>query len=334
MKKLIAFSLALVMLACMIPATLITAAAAGDAAYLDLSDNHLVNTDNGAAFVVTDKTTATLDGASTAAASEDALYLKKVIEGKTEPSITQTIKIEDMPVFETQGVSGNYYRVSGYYNNLQRNRRHKSETDTTYISDWIQYGIYRKDAEGNLGMKVYNLIDPAGTQEIALNKKLGDEFKLTTVWHADGKVTFYCDGNKLGTYENVTYTHKAYYHIECLFMGYFNFGFDDENYADGNVKLSVSNVAITDAAATPPAATPSTPAESTPAESTPAESTPATTPSTPATTPSTPAATAPATNPETGDAGMNAAYVATLTVSMMAVAALMIPEIRNKLIRK
>ena len=56
---------------------------------------------------------------------------------------------------------------------------------------------------------------------------------------------------------------------------------------------------------------------------------PTTEPSTPATTPSTPTV-----NPDTGDSSVNAVYVMLMTVSLLAVAALMIPEIRNKLIRK
>ena len=124
----------------------------------------------------------------------------------------------------------------------------------------------------------------------------------------------------------------------------------------GDVVCSVCNTVITKgevipATGTPAESTPaeSTPAESTPAESTPAESTPAestpvaTTPAatTPAaTTPAatTPAATTPATttptNPETGNDGFNAMYIALLTVTLLAVVALLVPGIRSKLIRK
>ncbi len=109
----------------------------------------------------------------------------------------------------------------------------------------------------------------------------------------------------------------------------------------GDVVCSVCNTVITKGEVIPATGTPaeSTPAESTPAESTPAESTPvATTPA--ATTPAatTPAATTPAattpTNPETGNDGFNAMYIALLTVTLLAVVALLVPGIRNKLIRK
>ena len=114
----------------------------------------------------------------------------------------------------------------------------------------------------------------------------------------------------------------------------------------GDVVCSVCNTVITKGEVIPATGTPaeSTPAESTPAESTPAESTPAestpvaTTPA--ATTPAatTPAATTPAattpTNPETGNDGFNAMYIALLTVTLLAVVALLVPGIRSKLIRK
>ena len=246
-KRLLALATALVMLIGLLPATILTVTAGEPEtpAFVDLSlAGSTINSDNGKTFDTSSKTAAILSDTSTAANSEDALYFANLIKDMSEPHITQTIKIEDMPVFKTQGISGNSLRVSGYYNNFQRNRRYLNPEDTKYSADWIQYSIYRKDAEGNLFLKIYNLIDSTGTQEIALNKKLDDEFKLTTVWHADGKVTFYCDRNKLGTYENVTYTRKSNYNVNVMSLGYFNYGFDAENYPEGEVKLSVSNVTV------------------------------------------------------------------------------------------
>ena len=255
-RRLLALATALVMIIGLLPATILTVSAVDTPAYVDLQAlkaaggssltvlNSADDTENG--FNLTNNYTATLTEDTPANASNhDALWIAKLIQGMSEPHLTQTITIRDMPVFESQSHSGDYYKYSGYYTTLQRNR-----VDTNGGNDWnqanfITYSIYRPDETDNLAMKIYNHTNQEYAQQVVpLNKKLGDEITLTTVWHADNKVTFYCGGESLGTFDNVMYQVKNTFSTDTVFLGYFNHRADYE-YA-GKVDLTVSNVLVTD----------------------------------------------------------------------------------------
>ena len=249
-KNLLALSLALIMLFSVFPATVLTVAAEEDNPYLDLSMTEIYNSNGDGEFKISDKYTATLEQTLPHGNEnkQDAVYIAKVFGEESSPfevaHLTQTIKIDNMPIVSKPNFHGNYYKTSGFFNTLERNRT--SGVDGTFRADYITYSIFRKDAAGNLGMKIFNPLNQAlYSQDVPLNKKLGEEFKLSTVWHADNKVTFYCDGQDLGTYDGVTFNHKAYYNINCLMFGYFNAFADEEGY-DGNIKLSVGNIIATD----------------------------------------------------------------------------------------
>ena len=441
-KRLLALAIAAIMLIGLVPATVLTATAATPT-YQSFSSAALAND----VTVSADGYTATIkDTDSTSGTNQ--VYLYKVFSGMTNPHMTQTIQINSMPVFDRIAISGNVHQCSGYFNVMEGPRTGNGQ-DVPYVEHYIRYSIYRADDAGNLKLTIFKnnyanggaAVTEENSYTVALNKKLGDEFTLTTLWNDHDTVSFYCGGSLLATYEDVTFERGNYAGLDALFFGYLPY-LADTNYA-ATTEIIVKNMIIADghtpaeddgdcttaikcaecgeiatagaashteklvnaksatatengytgdkvcsvcekelakgevipatgvpaestpaestpaestpaestpaestpAESTPAESTPaeSTPAESTPAESTPAESTPAeSTPaeSTPATsapaatTPaaSTPAATTPS-NPETGSES-NAMYVALLTVSMLAIAALMIPEIRNKLIRK
>ena len=255
-RRLLALATALVMIIGLLPATILTVSAVDTPAYVDLQAlkdaggssltvlNSADDTENG--FNLTNNYTATLTEDTPADASNhDALWIAKLIQGMSEPHLTQTITIRDMPVFESQSHSGDYYKYSGYYTTLQRNRVDTNGGTSWNQADFITYSIYRPDETDNLAMKIYNHTNQEYAQQVVpLNKKLGDEIILTTVWHADNKVTFYCDGESLGTFDNVMYQVKNTYSIDTVFLGYFNHRADYE-YA-GKVDLTVSNVLVTD----------------------------------------------------------------------------------------
>ena len=249
-KNLLALSLALIMLFSVLPATVLTVAAEEDNAYVDLSATDIYNTNGDGEINVSDKYTATLEQTLPYGNENkvDAVYIAKLFGEESSPfkvaHLTQTIKIEKMPIMTKQNFYGDYHKTSGFFNQLERNRT--SGPDNQYRADYITYSIYRKDAAGNLGMKIFNPLNQQNSsQDIPLNKKLGDEFRLTTIWHEDNKVSFYCDGQELGTYDNATFNHKAYYNVNCLMFGYFNAFADEDGYV-GDVKLSVSNLVVSD----------------------------------------------------------------------------------------
>ncbi len=431
-KRLLALAIAAIMLIGLVPATVLTATAATPT-YQSFSGAALSND----VTVSADGNTATIkDTDSTSGTNQ--VYLYKVFSGMTNPHMTQTIQINSMPVFTGVANSGNQHQSSGYFNVMEGPRTGNGQ-DVPYVEHYIRYSIYRANDAGNLKLTIFKnnyanggaVVTEENSYTVDLNKKLGDEFTLTTLWNDHDTVSFYCGGALLGRYDNVAFERGNYAGLDALFFGYLPHLADTDNYA-ATAEIIIKNMIISDghveaddgdcttatkcaecgelvtagaashteklvnakpatatengytgdkvcsvcekelakgevipatgtpaestpaestpaestpAESTPAESTPaeSTPAESTPAESTPAESTPAeSTPaeSTPATsapaatTPaaSTPAATTPS-NPETGSES-NAMYVALLTVSMLAIAALMIPEIRNKLIRK
>ena len=422
MKKLLALSLALVMLV-----GVMSVSVAAESAYVDLST--LATGDfsqpDGDPYALTLNGTYTHE--TNGSTDLDSKYLNNLLNDMSTVHLSQTIKVDQMTKYSKTTFQGDYFKLNGLFNTVVRNQR-KYEGTTQNIGDYLMYTIqHRANANGtddgslylivaySTGMNANYTPTLAYNDPVALGKKEGEEFRLTTIWNEDNSASFYVDGTLLATYtsdkalvtqkwsgSSVAYLYFGYFDSYTVLDGYettAKMTFSDfrvtndhvaeddgdcttaikcaecgeittagaashteklvnakpatatENGYTGDKVCSVCEKELakgevipatgtpaestpaesTPAESTPAASTPaeSTPAESTPAESTPAESTPAE--STPAA--STPAATTP-TNPETGDAGMNAAYVAMLTVSMMAVAALMIPEIRNKLIRK
>ena len=167
--------------------------------------------------------------------------------------VTQTIKIDAMPIFDNAGYNY-HYRASGYFNTLSRNygtptalplmgNKTKGE-----LHDSILYCIYRKDAEGNLGLKLFHMSGDGNYRHIEVTmfaEKLGEAFTLTTIWQADNGVTFICDGETLGTFENVTFTHtRKNTRKEYLSIGYDTFGSKVSTYGEGTVNITVCDVEI------------------------------------------------------------------------------------------
>ena len=198
------------------------------------------------AVAESDKYTATLSGTMARSnSSYAALNFKDTFTSATnvDEHVTQTVTITDMPIF-TNAQFGAAYTACGYFNVLTRNYSAATVGADSSKQDYILYSIYRKDEEGNLGLRIYNpTLGATATQEVtAFAEKMGVPFTLTTVWHAGSKVSFYCDGESLGTFENVAYASTSNGgRREYLSIGYLNYP-DSTN--PSNVNLTVSNVQI------------------------------------------------------------------------------------------
>ena len=178
---------------------------------------------------------ATALAANTTNRSNYAGVLKGVIGKNTEFfHISQTITINQMPVFDGPKAV-NTYTSNGFYNNLRR------DTETT-TNDYVTYVIY-PDAQGNLNLYVYRA-DGTWTK-VDLNRQLGQSFRLTTIWHENNSVTFYCDGVSLGNYDNATNAGSARgEHASAFTMGYSTVGKDGQvnDAHTGPVNFTVSNI--------------------------------------------------------------------------------------------
>ncbi len=203
--------------------------------------------------------TATLDGRmNRESTNSTSLNYRYVFTSATrvDEHVTQTINIETMPVFSNPTYDGTT-SANGYYNMLTRNYqtataepRPSNGPNVADCDDRIMYTIYNKDEYGNLGMRIIYLSgDTSQRKTIDVEKfaeKVGIPFTLTTVWHADNKVSFVCDGEILGTYDNVTFAHKRDGALrESLVIGYN--AYNTATTGENPVKLTVSNVKISHA---------------------------------------------------------------------------------------
>ena len=279
MKKNLALCLALIMMASLLP---VLGVSAEEAAF-DLSAATTVTNssdDTPVGFIVTGNS-ATLNGSMNRAQSNNAILdFVGVFPSTTnlDEHVTQTIKIDTMPIFNAPNFQNTYY-ASGYFNTLTRNYHAATATPLptnktkAESHDSIMYSIYCKDDDGNLGMKYYNMSGDGNYvafEVITFAEKLGEAFTLTTVWHADNKVTFICDGEELGTFDNATFAatakvaRKQYLSIGYNAMGTATDGSNPVNLTVSDVKISHGDSTGTD---TPAETTP--PATNDPAETTP-----------------------------------------------------------------
>lgn len=257
MKKLFCLALSLIMFVGLLPVMNVSAVSDFDLTLANTlaskstwytTDNYYLKSAEGVKFDLT-STTATLSGEMAQTVSNYTCMTFKDVCIAITNHMTQTIKIDDMPIF-SQPTYTRSVTASGYYNILTRNYRTATATPLPAgkgiadCHDVIMYSIYRKDADGNLGMQLYNVYGgQAVTQEVPLAKKLGDTFVLTTIWHVDNRVTFYCDGESLGTFEKATFAEaRTAARRESLTMGYASANAEGK----GTVKLTVSNVSLTD----------------------------------------------------------------------------------------
>ena len=279
MKKILAFFLVLIMMASLLP---VLGVSAEETAFDMAAPTYTIeSTDATKVKFVVSGNSATLNGTmkreqtNYAALDYTGIFTSKE---NLDEYVTQTIKIDTMPVFNEANFQNTYY-ASGYFNVLTRNYgtataeplpTGKTKADS---HDSIMYSIYRVDEEGNLAMQIcymsgdknYTIVPVPNFAE-----KIGEAFTLTTVWHADNKVTFACDGESVGTFDNVTFaaTRKAA-RKQYLSIGYNGMG--TANDGENPVNLTVSDVKISHGDSTGT----DTPAETTPpATNDPADTTP------------------------------------------------------------
>ena len=247
MKKILALALALIMLVSVMSALSVSAE------NIDLTPSLTYRSYEGAGFVVSGNS-ATLN-ASIKREQTNYASMDFVGEFPSKTSlnehVTQTIKIDVMPIFDRPLYQNTYY-ASAYFNVLSRNYGMptvgplpKNRT-AAECHDTIMYSIYCKDAEGNLAMQLYYMGNYPNYYVIPVPnfaEKLGEAFTLTTVWHADNKVTFICDGEELGTFDNATAAVTASLgRKEYLSIGYNGMG--TARNGSNPVKLTVSDVKI------------------------------------------------------------------------------------------
>ena len=181
-----------------------------------------------------------LNTSSSSYTSDYSAVLKQVFTtSDVTAHVSQTITITAMPVFET-AADVNAYTGQGYYNNLRRNYDSSAAT-----VDSVMYYIF-PDVDGNLNLWIK---DDSAWTSLPLNRELGDTFRLTTAWHTDNKVSFYCDGSLIATYENATTNvgHQSK-HYSAFTMGFSSRGAtaDDTVNSTVNVNMSVTNVVISE----------------------------------------------------------------------------------------
>ena len=156
--------------------------------------------------------------------------------------VSQTITINNMPTYSAANHTA-AYSANGYYNNLRRNQRSVGGANKV---DQVTYSIY-PDSEGKLILFLYYSTNSDGIA-IPLNKTMPASFRLDTIWHADGKVTFFCDGASLGTFANATEYEIGHQssHQRSFTMGFSSYNAVAQAGATTvAVDMTVSNVVIT-----------------------------------------------------------------------------------------
>lgn len=257
MKRFFVLSLALIMLVSFLPVL-----GMGAEVSFDLSAPSYTYESTDATKVKFEVTgnSATLSGNMARAAGETQNFVSVDYTGiftsksNVDEYVTQTVKIDEMPIYEKSSYNFQY-RASGYFNTLTRNYGTPTALPIMngrtkdQVHDSILYSIFRKDADGNLGLKLYCMSGDFNYVHVEVPKfaeKIGEAFTLTTIWHADNKVSFICDGEDLGTFDNVTFTHtRKAERKEYLSIGYETHGTKVSTYGEGTVKLTVSDVKIT-----------------------------------------------------------------------------------------
>jgi len=152
-------------------------------------------------------------------------------------TLSQTLCFTDLPVCDgtitTDGRSKDRYSYY-IYDNMDSN----GTIDATYQT--LMVTVYRADTAGNLYLRVSNgKKDNSSPVAIALNRKLGDTFRLDTLWGADNSATVFVDGVPVGHFENVTYrwalSAKIGSYIDMCYQG---------SAADKTASYSISDVAL------------------------------------------------------------------------------------------
>ncbi len=245
-KRLLALATALVMLIGLLPATVLTATAVTPT-YQSFSSAALCND----VTVSADGYTATIkDTDSTSGTNQ--VYLYKVFTGMTNPHMTQTIQINSMPVFTGVANYGDQHKSSGYFNVIEGPRTGNGSSEP-YVEHYIRYSIYRADDAGKLNLTIFKnnyanggaAVTEENSYTVDLNKKLGDEFTLTTLWNDHDTVSFYCGGDLLDTYDDVVFARGNAAGLDALFFGYLPHLANTTDYA-ATTEIIVKNMIIAD----------------------------------------------------------------------------------------
>lgn len=152
--------------------------------------------------------------------------------------LIQDICIEKMPVFSTIH-GGNAHVTSGFFMACNRNYRDAG-------MDYIKHTIYRTDDEGNLAIALAKKSASGSIvyeESYPLGKKVGETFRLMTVWHLDGSVEIYCDGTLIHSYDQTaTYIgSRNSARKNFLRIGYCAMGAETTAATSMDVKITISN---------------------------------------------------------------------------------------------
>ena len=179
---------------------------------------------------------AIVDGARTEFRSIDLL---NVFTEYRDEYIIQEICIEKMPVF-TKPTKANAHVSSGFFLACTRNY---SSSGMFYIS----FSIFRTDEAGNLSIALATK-NEAGSNVLGtaypLNKKVGDTFKLTTAWYADGRVSLFCDGELIHAYD-ITATYSGATNStrkNFIRIGYCSYGAEATDAVPMDVKITLNKL--------------------------------------------------------------------------------------------
>ncbi len=247
MKKILALSLALIMLVGLLPATVSTVTAVETDAYLDLSGATAVDTNGNNSFVVNNKYTASLVDSPARSQTYEALNLTGIFTSaeNVDEHVTQTITINKLPQWKyaKAPAAGNLFWAAGYFNTLSRNYGTSALAEDK--TDFLLYSI--NGWNSGIYLSIFNPAPGAtkAREDILVTDKVtkGVPFELTTVWHSDNSVTFYIDGVSLGKYTGFTYAYNTSPEYEnYLSIGYSSFGNHDGKSQE--VDLSVSDIQI------------------------------------------------------------------------------------------
>ena len=226
-KRLLALALSLVMVMSLLPATLTANAVITISPELEIQETPIdlttlnTNVVGNALKVGADGYTATIsqDAFDTVNKEANTHHIsKKSFSGNEEKIFTQDIKIEKMPIFGEGQYAIFQSRAANGYFMLVGNDEGAKNYEVTTIS------IYRVDEVGNLAVAVcsgaYTFHEP-----IALGKKVGDRFKLTTHYKEDGKLDIYCDTVKVySSTASVEYENGTGDILNALRIGYSSYG--------------------------------------------------------------------------------------------------------------
>ena len=256
-RRLLALATALVMIIGLLPATILTVSA--ETTYIDLST--LATGDfsqpDGDSYALTLNGTYTHE--TNGSTDLDSKYLNNLLNDMSTVHLSQTIKVDQMTKYSKTTFQGDYFKLNGLFNTVVRNQR-KYEGTTQNIGDYLMYTIqHRANANGtddgslylivaySTGMNANYTPTLAYNDPVALGKKEGEEFRLTTIWNEDNSASFYVDGTLLATYtsDKALVTQKwSGSSVAYLYFGYF----DSNTVADGyetTAKMTFSNFRVT-----------------------------------------------------------------------------------------